>query len=54
MLPVLRAGPGRELILDGTHRAVAAHGAGVPVTLFVFALHGPVRPAMLPDLVHHG
>ncbi|WP_344586764.1 hypothetical protein [Actinomadura vinacea] len=53
VLPVLRVVPGREVVLDGTHRAVAAYRAGVPVTLFVFALHGPLRPAMLPDIVHH-
>lgn len=53
VLPVLRAAPGRDLILDGTHRAVAAYAAEVPVTLFVFALHGPLRPVMLPDLRHH-
>lgn len=53
ILPVLRAVPGRSLLLDGTHRAVAAHRAGAPVTLFVFALRGPVGPETLPDLVHH-
>ncbi|GAA4383746.1 hypothetical protein GCM10023088_51210 [Actinomadura verrucosospora] len=53
VLPVLRAESGRRLLLDGTHRAVAAYGADAPVTLFVFALRGPAGPEMLPDLVHH-
>ncbi|MEV3924554.1 hypothetical protein [Actinomadura coerulea] len=51
--PSLRTASGRDLLLDGTHRAVAAYGTGAPVTLFVFALRGPAGPETLPDLVHH-
>lgn len=53
ILPVLCAASGRNLLLDGTHRAVAAYGSGAPVTLFVFTLRGPAGPETLPDLAHH-
>jgi hypothetical protein len=53
ILPAYGVGHGRRLILDGTHRAVAAYRAAVPVALFVFALRGPVDPAVLPDLMHY-
>ena len=46
--------PGDEvLLLDGNHRAVAAHLARVPVRLLLFLLHGPLTPVLLPDLEHH-
>jgi hypothetical protein len=53
VLPAYDMGSGSGLILDGTHRAVAAYRAAVPVALFVFALRGPVDPAILPDLIHY-
>ena len=46
--------PGNEMVLlDGNHRAVAAYLTDVPVRTMVFALHGPVDEAVLPDLRHH-
>ncbi|MGP4111336.1 hypothetical protein ACTWP5_10505 [Streptomyces sp. 4N509B] len=52
VLPAYAVGGGL-LLLDGTHRSVAAHRAGVPVRLLVYALHGPSRAELLPDLRHH-
>lgn len=52
-LPVYVLDDGELLLLDGTHRAVAAHRSGVDVRLLLFAVHGPVDQAMLPDLRHH-
>lgn len=42
-----------SLILDGTHRSVAAYAAEIPVRLFVFTLQGPIGDAVLPDLRHY-
>ncbi|RFU40069.1 hypothetical protein DZF91_19085 [Actinomadura logoneensis] len=53
VLPALALDDGRALILDGTHRAVAAYHAGVPVTALVYALRAPLSARMLPDLTHH-
>jgi len=41
------------IILDGTHRAVAAHLAQKDVRLIIFALQGPCDPDILPDLMHY-
>ncbi len=49
-LPVYALGEGRFLLLDGTHRSVAAHRSAADVRLLLFAIHGPVEEAMLPDL----
>lgn len=53
VLPTYALHDGGLLILDGTHRAVAAHRASVPVRLFVYTLRGPVHEDVLPDLRHH-
>ncbi|MGW0570844.1 hypothetical protein [Streptomyces tauricus] len=44
---------GADLILDGTHRAVAALRARAHVTVFLYVLLGPTDPTILPDLAHH-
>ncbi|WP_327286861.1 hypothetical protein [Streptomyces sp. NBC_01198] len=44
---------GSHLILDGTHRAVAAIRARAPAAVFSFVLRGPLDAAILPDLSHH-
>ncbi|MEV6828051.1 hypothetical protein [Amycolatopsis sp. NPDC051102] len=49
-LPVYVLGDDGFLLLDGTHRAVAAHRAGGEVRLLMFAVHGPRDETMLPDL----
>jgi hypothetical protein len=41
------------ILLDGTHRAVAAHIVGKEVRLIIFALHGPCDSRALPDLAHY-
>jgi hypothetical protein len=38
------------LLLDGSHRAVAAHLAGIDVRALVCGLTGPLDGAILPDL----
>jgi hypothetical protein len=52
-LPVYALGGGGSLLLDGTHRSVAAYRSGADVRLLLFAVHGPVDASMLPDLGHH-
>ncbi|MGW5355360.1 hypothetical protein ACWERV_33185 [Streptomyces sp. NPDC004031] len=53
-VPVYRAGAGRHVLLDGNHRAVAAHLAPVrDLRLTLWALAGPVREDILPDLRHY-
>ncbi|MFF1606902.1 hypothetical protein ACFVYA_03905 [Amycolatopsis sp. NPDC058278] len=49
-LPVYVLGDGGFLLLDGTHRAVAAHRTGGNLRLLLFAVHGPQDEGMLPDL----
>lgn len=51
-LPAYRVGAG-AVILDGTHRAVAAYRARAEVRLMLFILDGPTDPEILPDLRHH-
>ena len=53
ILPGYEIGSHATLILDGTHRAVAAYRHRVPVRLFVFSLCGPVNEGLLPDLRHY-
>ncbi|MFD7534725.1 hypothetical protein [Streptomyces sp. NPDC059819] len=53
-IPAYAVDDGRFLLLDGNHRAVAAHRAGAAVRLTLFALHGPVCETVLPDLRHYG
>ncbi|MFI0366485.1 hypothetical protein ACH35V_01315 [Actinomadura sp. 1N219] len=53
VVPALAVDGERALILDGTHRAVAAYHAGVSVTALVYALRVPLAPKTLPDLVHY-
>ena len=43
----------RDVLLDGTHRAVAAVRANACVTVFSFVLVGPADPGILPDLSHY-
>lgn len=52
-LPVYAPNDRDLIILDGTHRAVAAYLAQKDVRLLVFALRGPRDPGMLPDLTHY-
>ena len=53
VLPCLAVSRGAELILDGSHRAVAAYAAQIPLTVFGYALHGPMSVDLLPDLRHY-
>jgi hypothetical protein len=53
VLPTYALPGGELLILDGSHRAVAAHRAAVPVRLLIYTLRGPVEEGVLPDLRHH-
>jgi hypothetical protein len=52
-LPTYALSKGGLLILDGTHRAVAAHRALVKVWLHLHTVHGPINEDILPDLRHH-
>lgn len=52
-LPAYQVREGRSVLLDGNHRAVAAHQAGVEVRLTVCSLIGPVCESVLPDLRHY-
>lgn len=53
-VPVYRAGAGRHVLLDGNHRAVAAHLVPArELRLTLCALTGPVREDILPDLRHY-
>ncbi|MEU8931517.1 hypothetical protein AB0D30_16690 [Streptomyces sp. NPDC048409] len=52
-VPAYRVGWGRHVLLDGNHRAVAAHQADVDVHLTVCSLVAPVCESILPDLRHH-
>lgn len=53
LLPAYGLPDGGALLLDGTHRAVAAYQSGAPVVVELWTVHGPVDAAMLPDLRHH-
>ncbi|MET8158587.1 hypothetical protein ABZT47_19600 [Sphaerisporangium sp. NPDC005289] len=53
VLPGYSLGNGRVLLLDGTHRAVAAHLSGLDVRLMVFSIEGPMDAAVLPDLARY-
>ncbi|WP_031517020.1 hypothetical protein [Streptomyces sp. NRRL F-5123] len=53
-VPAYRVGEGRHVLLDGNHRAVAAHLVpGRDLRLTLWALTGPVREDILPDLRHY-
>ncbi|GGX68301.1 hypothetical protein [Streptomyces anandii] len=52
-LPTYRVGEDCHVLLDGNHRAVAAHRAGRDVELTLWALTGPVCEGILPDLHHY-
>lgn len=41
------------LMLDSTHRAIAAYVANVEVRVLVLAIEGPLSSEILPDLSHH-
>jgi hypothetical protein len=45
--------PFGALMLDATHRAVAAYLSGAEVRLLVLAIDGPIDSEILPDLTHH-
>ncbi|MGW6486193.1 hypothetical protein [Streptomyces sp. NPDC055056] len=53
VLPAYRLPNGADLILDGTHRAVAALRAQARVTVFLYVLLGPADPKILPDLAYY-
>ncbi|MFF8591192.1 hypothetical protein ACF061_07055 [Streptomyces sp. NPDC015220] len=52
-LPAYRVDEARYLLLDGNHRAVAAHRAGRALRLTLWSLAGPVCEGILPDLRHY-
>jgi hypothetical protein len=56
--PVLMMMPGYvtplgTLLIDSTHRAVAAYLSNVEPRLLVLAIDGPISAEILPDLPHH-
>lgn len=53
VLPAYAVGGDGAVLLDGTHRAVAAHLSGADVRIMLFVLDGPLDPRVLPDLGHH-
>ncbi|MEU4805163.1 hypothetical protein [Actinosynnema sp. NPDC023587] len=53
VLPAYAVGGDDLVIIDGTHRSVAAYRADVPVRLMLVGLHGPLDADVLPDLRHH-
>jgi hypothetical protein len=53
VLPAYAPNDRDTILLDGTHRAVAAYIAKVDVRLLVFIVQGPCSPAVLPDLQHY-
>jgi hypothetical protein len=42
----------RRLVLDGNHRLAAAVTRRLPFTALVLSVHGPLDPAICPDLRH--
>ncbi|MFF0790965.1 hypothetical protein [Streptomyces spiralis] len=52
-LPAYRVDEDRHVLLDGNHRAVAAHLAGADIHLTLWSLSGPVCESILPDLRHY-
>lgn len=52
VLPAYKLSNDSLLLLDGNHRVVATHIAGVTLSLEVFAICGPLDRVVLPDLVH--
>ncbi|MEU6534379.1 hypothetical protein [Streptomyces sp. NPDC047000] len=53
MLPAYRVGGAGHVLLDGNHRAVAAHQAGADIHLTLCSVVGPVCESILPDLRHY-
>ncbi|WP_369222907.1 hypothetical protein AB5J52_17265 [Streptomyces sp. R39] len=53
MLPAYRVDERRCVLLDGNHRAVAAHRADADVHLSLCSLSGPACESILPDLRHY-
>ena len=51
-LPVYALPDGHYLLLDGTHRAVAALLDGRPFQVRLCVIQGPLDPSVLPDLQH--
>lgn len=52
-LPAYGLPGGEALVLDGTHRLVAACVAEVGVRIRLATLRGPIDPRILPDLAHY-
>ncbi|MFF3513463.1 hypothetical protein [Streptomyces sp. NPDC002573] len=52
-LPAYRVDEERYVLLDGNHRAVAAHQASVDMHLTLCSLSGPACESILPDLRHY-
>jgi hypothetical protein len=52
-LPAYSPNDHDTILLDGTHRAVAAYLAHADVRLLIFAVRGPCDPRILPDLQHY-
>lgn len=53
VLPAYAPNDRDTILLDGTHRAVAAYLARVSIRLLVFAVRGPCNVDVLPDLQHY-
>lgn len=53
VLPAYAPNNHDTIILDGTHRAVAAYLARVDIRLIIFAVRGPRDREILPDLQHY-
>lgn|GEM_PF-1823383 len=52
MFPAYLLPNSERLLLDGIHRAVALVLSGVPFTLKVLSINGPIDVGALPDLMH--
>ena len=52
-LPAYRVDESRYVLLDGNHRAVAAHRADRELHLTLCSLTGPACESILPDLRHY-
>jgi len=52
MFPAYLLPNSERLLLDGIQRAVALALSGVPFTLKVLSINGPIDVGALPDLMH--
>lgn len=52
VLPAYRARGDRPILLDGNHRAVAAHLSGARVRVVLMCVQGTADPRLLPDVLH--